>query len=91
MADRDLEERSHAYWRALAAQPQHRAATESLADGYTRAQARHINERSGATYQRAQPFRRDRPERRNRTPAAPADPLAVSDFLRRFCKSIVGD
>jgi len=36
MADRDLEERSHAYWRALAAQPQHRAATESLADGYPR-------------------------------------------------------
>jgi hypothetical protein len=35
MADRDLEERSHAYWRALAAQPQHRAATESLADAYT--------------------------------------------------------
>ena len=46
MADRDLEERSHAYWRALAAQPQHRAATESLADGYNRAQARHIDERN---------------------------------------------
>jgi len=46
MADRDLEERSHAYWRALAAQPQHRAATESLADGYTRGQARHIDQRT---------------------------------------------
>jgi hypothetical protein len=46
MADRDLEERSHAYWRALAAQPQHRAATESLADGYTRGQARHIDQRN---------------------------------------------
>ena len=46
MADRDLEERSHAYWRALAAQPQHRAATESLADGYTRGQARPIDRRN---------------------------------------------
>ena len=46
MADRDLEERSHAYWRALAAQPQHRAATESLAEEYTRGQARHIDERT---------------------------------------------
>jgi hypothetical protein len=45
MADRDLEERSHAYWRALAAQPSHRAATESLADVYTRGQARHIDQR----------------------------------------------
>ena len=46
MADRDLEERSHAYWRALAAQPQHRTATESLADGYTRGQARPIDQRN---------------------------------------------
>ena len=46
MADRDLEERSHAYWRALAAQPEHRALTESLADGYTRGQARHIDQRN---------------------------------------------
>jgi hypothetical protein len=46
MADRDLEERSLAYWRALAAQPQHRAATESPADVYTRGQARHIDQRN---------------------------------------------
>jgi hypothetical protein len=46
MADRDLEERSHAYWRALAAQPTHRAVTESLADAYTRCQARHIDQRN---------------------------------------------
>jgi hypothetical protein len=46
MADRDLEERSHAYWRALAAQPPHRAVTESLADGYTQGQARHIDRRN---------------------------------------------
>ena len=44
MADRDLEERSHAYWRALAAQPRHRAARESLDNGYTRGQARHIDQ-----------------------------------------------
>jgi hypothetical protein len=46
MADRDLEERSHAYWRALAAQPQHIAATESLAEVYTRGQARPIDRRN---------------------------------------------
>ena len=46
MADRELEERSHAYWRALAAQSQHRALTQRLADGYTRAQARHIDGRN---------------------------------------------
>ena len=46
MADRELEERSHAYWRTAAAQPQHRAASESLADGYTRGQARHIDQRT---------------------------------------------
>ena len=83
MADRDLEERSHAYWRALAAQPQHRAATESLADGYTRGQARHIDQRNR--------FGETELERRNRTPAAPPDTLAVSDFFRRSCKSPVGD
>ena len=46
MADRDLERRSFAYWRELAAQPQHRALTESLADGYTRGQARPIAQRN---------------------------------------------
>ena len=46
MADRELEERSHAYWRALAAQPQHRAVTETLADGYTRGQAPQIDQRN---------------------------------------------
>jgi hypothetical protein len=46
MADRDLDERSLAYWRALAAQPQHRALTESLAEGYTRGQARPIDQRN---------------------------------------------
>jgi hypothetical protein len=46
MADRDLEERSHAYWRALAAQPPHRAVTESLAEEYTRGQARRIDQRN---------------------------------------------
>jgi hypothetical protein len=46
MADRDLEERSLAYWRALAAQPPHRALTESLIDGYTRGQAPPIDQRN---------------------------------------------
>jgi len=46
MADRDLEERSHAYWRALAAQPQHRTVTETLAEEYTRGQARRIDQRN---------------------------------------------
>jgi hypothetical protein len=83
MADRDLEERSHAYWRALVGQPQHRTATESLAEGYTRGQARHSDQRKA--------FRRDRLDRRKRTPAAPPDTLAVTDFSRRVCKSPVGD
>ena len=37
MADRDLEERSHAYWRALAAQPAQRNAAESLSEDQARA------------------------------------------------------
>ena len=36
MADRDLEQRSHAYWQALAAQPAQRNAAESLSQDQAR-------------------------------------------------------